>query len=153
MRSPPSQRSDSAAKKAKTQSAVELARTQVQRAADEGWRLVYVDESSKQPWKGSKHRAGGIGISSQADSASPVIRISELLPMKVRQTNSVAELWRGLQVLQRVPEQKLAVISDSEYLTMGAQGKVQEWQGMAWVGTGHEQYPCLRGVTRGNRAT
>ena len=39
-------------------------------------------------------------------------------------------------MLQRVPGPKLAIVSDSEYLIMGALGKVQQWQGMAWVGGG-----------------
>ena len=34
------------------------------------------------------------------------------------------------------PGQKLAIVSDSEYLIIGAQGKVQQWQGMARVGGG-----------------
>ena len=79
---------------------------------------------------------GGIGIFSQADSTSPEIRISEPLPMNVRQTNNAPELWEGLQFLQRVPGQRLAIVSGSEYLILGLQGKVQQWQNAAWVGGG-----------------
>ena len=98
-----------------------------------------MDGSSKQLWKGSKHRAGGFGIFSQADSTSPEILLSEPMPLNIRHTNNAAELGGGgggVQVLRQVPGRKLAILSDSEYLVRGAQGKVQQWQGTAWVGGG-----------------
>ena len=50
---------ESPSKRAKKQTAAELASLQVVAAAEDGWRLVYVDGLSKPLWKGSKYRAGG----------------------------------------------------------------------------------------------
>ena len=94
----------------KKQSAAELASQQVAAAAEDGWRLVYVDGSSKPLWKGSKCRAGAIWIYSQEDTQLGKISISEPLPPDLRQTNNAAELWGGgVQVLKRVPGDKRAI--------------------------------------------
>ena len=113
---------ESPSKKAKKQSTAELASQQVAAAAEDGWRLVYVDGFSKLLWKGSKYSAGRIGIYSQEDTQSGKISISEPLPLDLRQTNNAAELWGGggVQVLKRVPGDKLAILSDSDYLISGA---------------------------------
>ena len=66
---------ESPSKKAKKQSAAELASQQVAAAAEDGWRLVHVDGSSKPLWKGRKYRAGEIGIYSQEDTQLGKIRI------------------------------------------------------------------------------
>ena len=42
----------------------------------------------------------------------------------------------GLQVLKHVPGDKLAIMSNSEYLIFGAQGQVHLWNEMAWIGKG-----------------
>ena len=94
----PTQSQELPSKKAKKQSAAELASQEVETAAEDGWRLVYVDGSSKPLWKGSKHRAGGVGIYSQEDALSGAVNISEPLPPELRPTNNAAELWEGLQV-------------------------------------------------------
>ena len=86
---------ESPSKRAKKQLAVELASQQVAAAAEDGWRLVYVDGSSKPIWKGSKYRVGGIEIYSQEDTQTGKISISEPLPPDLRQTNNAAELWGG----------------------------------------------------------
>ena len=86
---------DLPSKKAKKQLAAELAGQEVEAAAEDGWRLVYVDGWSKPPWKGSKHRVGGIGIYSQEDTQSGVVSISKPLPPELRQTNNAAELGGG----------------------------------------------------------
>ena len=54
-----------------------------------------MDGSSKPLWKGSKCRAGGIGIYSQEDTQSGKISISEPLSPDLRQTNNVVEIWGG----------------------------------------------------------
>ena len=114
----------SPSKKAKKQSAAELASHEVEAAAEDGWRLVYVDSSSKPLWKGSKHRAGGIGIHSQEDSQSRAGSISEPLPPGFRQMNNAAELRGAIRVLNRLLGDKLAILSNSEYLPSGARGQV-----------------------------
>ena len=71
MRSPPSQQSDSPAKKAKKQSAVQLARTQVQRAAEEGlatsvcgWVVQTTVEGGQAQGRGDWHIfTGGLSLS------------------------------------------------------------------------------------------
>ena len=83
---------ESPSKKAKEQLAAELASQQVAAAVEDGWRLVYVDGSSKPLWKWSKYRPGGVGIYSQEDTQSGKISISEPLPLNLQQTNNVAEL-------------------------------------------------------------
>ena len=76
-----------------------------------------MDGLSKPLWKGSKYRAGGIRFYSQEDTQTRKISISEPLPPDLRQTNTVAELWEGgVQVLKRVPGDKVAILSDSNYL-------------------------------------
>ena len=98
---------------------------------------MYVDGSSKPLWKGSKHKAGGIGIFSQEDARSGTISISEPLPPELWQTNNAAELLGGgCRLLKRVPGDKLAIVSNSEYLICGAQGQVHVWNEMAWIGKG-----------------
>ena len=42
----------------------------------------------------------------------------------------------GGQVSKRVPGDKLAILSDSSYLILGAQGQVHSWHEMLWIGTG-----------------
>ena len=121
---------ESPSKRAKKQSATELASQQVAAAAEDGWRLVYGDGSSKPLWKGSKCRAGGIGIYSQEDMQTGKISISE------QQTNNVAELWGGIRVLKRLPGYKVAMLSDSNYLISGAQGQVHSWRETSWISSG-----------------
>ena len=74
--------------------------------------------------RGANIGRGGIGIYTQKDTESGKISISEPLQPDLRQTNSVAELWGGggVQVLKRMPRDKLAILSDSDYLISGAQG-------------------------------
>ena len=82
-------------------------------------------------WKGSKHRAGGIGIYSQEDAQSGTVSILEPLLPGLRQTNNAAELGGGVQLLKRLPGDIFAILSDSEYLICGAQGQVHLWNEMA----------------------
>ena len=119
----------------KKKTAAELASQQVAAAVEDGWRLVYVDGSSKPLWKGGKYRVGGLGIS-QEDTQTRKISILELLPPDLQQTNNVAELWGGgVKVLKRIPGNKLAILSDSIYLISGAQGHVHSWREMSWIGS------------------
>ena len=81
-----------------------------------------MDGSSQPLWKGSKYMAGGIGIYSKEDSQSGTISITEPLPPDLRQTNNAAELRGWVQILKRVRGDKLAILSDSDYLISGAHG-------------------------------
>ena len=118
-----------------------------------------LDGSSKPLWKGSKYRAGGIGIYSQEDTQTGKISTSEPLPPDLRQTNNVAELGGGgggVQVLKRVPGDNLAILSDSNYLISGAQGQVHSWREMSWIGPGggdDQQYLNLGRTVIGNGTT
>ena len=45
-------------------------------------------------------------------------------------------LGGGVQVLKRVPWDKLAILSDLDYLISGAQGQVHSWRETSWIGKG-----------------
>ena len=126
------------AKRAKTKSAMELARQQVWQAVEEGWRLVYVDGSSKQPWKGSKHMARGFGIFSHVDSTfREEVQVLEPLPLNIEhRTDQQYGRTGGAGATSAVVSAMAEVgycIGLLAYLIMGAQWKVQQWQ---WHGVG-----------------
>ena len=52
------------------------------------------------------------------------------------QQRSGARGGGGVQVLNRVPGDKLAILSDLNYLISGAQGQVHSWREMSWIGRG-----------------
>ena len=89
--------------------------------------------------EGKQAQGGGYRYYSQEDTQFGVISISEPLP---------PELWGGLQVLKRVPGDKLAILSNSRYLLSGAQGQVHLWNAMAWIGKGggDQQHPYVGGT-------
>ena len=47
------------------------------------------------------------------------------VPTRHRQTNNGAELWAALEALQGFWVPKLAILTDSQYLQLGATGRAQ----------------------------
>ena len=50
-------------------------------------------------------------------------------------TNNGAELWAALEALQGFWVPKLAILTDSQYLQLGATGRAQHWKSKGWTTT------------------
>ena len=93
-----------------------------------GYRIVYTDGSSKRPGHKDMRRAGGFGVFAAEDEQGPEVRFCGYVPTRRRQTNNGAELWAALEALRGFWVPKLAILTDSQYLQLGATGRAQHWK-------------------------
>ena len=100
-----------------------------------GYRIVYTDGSSKRPSHKDMRRAGGFGVFAAEDEQGPEVRFYGYVPTRHRQTNNGAELWAALEALQGFWVPKLAILTDSQYLQLGATGRAQHWRSKGWTTT------------------
>ena len=100
-----------------------------------GYRLVYSDGSSKRLSHRAMRRAGGFGVFAAEDEQGPQVRFCGYVPTFHRQTNNGAELWAALEALQGFWVPKLAILTDSQYLQLGAIGRTQHWKSKGWTPT------------------
>ena len=80
-------------------------------------------------------RAGGFGVFATEDAQGPEVRFCGYVPTRHRQTNNGAELWAALEALQGFWVPKLAILTDSQYLQLGATGRAQHWKSKGWTTT------------------
>ena len=68
----------------------------------------------------------------------PEPRISESLSEEERQTDNAVELVAVIATLRHFEtmECKICVVTDSEYVVLGAGGAARKWQQNGWVGSG-----------------
>ena len=100
-----------------------------------GYRIVYTDGSSKRLSHKDMRRAGGFGVFAAEDEQGPVVRFCGYVPTRHGQTNNGAELWAALEALQGFWVPKLAILTDSQYLQLGANGRAQHWKSKGWTTT------------------
>ena len=80
-------------------------------------------------------RAGGFGVFAVDDELGPEVRFCGYVPTRHRQTNNGAELWAALEALPGFWVPKLAILTDSQYLQLGATGRAQHWKSKGWTTT------------------
>ena len=102
---------------------------------EKGYRIVYTDGSSKQLSHKDMRRAGGFGVFAAEDDQGPEVRFCGYVPTRHRQTNNGAELWAAVEALQGFWVPKLAILTDSQYLQLGATGRAQHWKSKGWTTT------------------
>ena len=100
-----------------------------------GYRIVYTDGSSKRLSHKDMRRAGEIGVFAAEDEQGPEVRFCGYVPTHHRQTNNGAELWAAVEALQGFWVPKLAILTDSQYLQLGATGRAQHWKSKGWTTT------------------
>ena len=100
-----------------------------------GYKIVYMDGSSKRLSNKDMRRAGGFGVFAAEDEQGPEVRFCGYVPTRHRQTNNGAELWAALEALQGFWVPKLAILTDSQYLQLGATGRAQHWRSKGWTTT------------------
>ena len=100
-----------------------------------GYRIVYTDGSSKRLSHKDMRRARGFGVFATEDEQGPEVRFCGYVPTHHRQTNNGAQLWAALEALQGFWVPKLAILTDSPYLQLGATGRAQHWKSKGWTTT------------------
>ena len=100
-----------------------------------GYRIVYTDGPSKRLSHKDMRRAGGFGVFAAEDEQGPEVRFCGYVPTRHRQTDNGAELWAALEALQGFWVPKLAILTDSQYLQLGANGRAQHWKSKGWTTT------------------
>ena len=102
---------------------------------EKGYRIVYTDGSSKRLSHKDMRRAGGFGVLAAEDDQGPEVRFCGYVPTHYRQTNNGAELWAAVEALQGFWVPKLAILTDLQYLQLGATGRAQHWKSKGWTTT------------------
>ena len=100
-----------------------------------GYRIVYTDGSSKRLSHKDMRRAGGFGVFATEDEQGPEVRFGGYVPTRHKQTNNGAELWAAPEALQDFWVPKLAILTNSQYLQLGATGGAQHWKSKGWTTT------------------
>ena len=93
-----------------------------------GYRIVYTDGSSQRLSHKDMHRADGFVVFTTEDEHGPKVRFCGHIPTRHRQTNNGAVLWATLEALQGFWAPKLAILTDSQYLPLGATGRARHWK-------------------------
>ena len=101
----------------------------------EGYKILYTDGSSKRLSHKDMRRAGGFGVFATEDGQGPQVRFCGYVPTRHRQTNNRAELWAAVEALQGFWVPKLAILTDSQYLQLGATGRAQHLKSKGWTTT------------------
>ena len=102
---------------------------------EKGYRIVYTDGSSKRLSHKDMCRAGGFGVFAAEDDQGPQVRFCGYVPTHHRQTNNGAEFWAAVEALQGFWVPKLAILTDSQYLQLGATGRAQHLKSKGWTTT------------------
>ena len=100
-----------------------------------GYRIVYTDGSSKRLSHRDMRRVGGLVVFATKDEQGPEVRLCGYVATRHRQTNNGVELWAALEALQGFWVLKLAILTDSQYLQLGAIGRAQHWKSKGWTTT------------------
>ena len=82
-----------------------------------------MDASSKRIKGTAKDRVGGFGVYAPDNENGSDERFSGHVPIKHRHTNNGAKLWAALEALQGFWVPKLVVLTDSQHLQLGANGR------------------------------
>ena len=85
--------------------------------------------------EGNGPTAGGFGVFTTENEQGLEVRFCGYVPTRHRQTNNSAELWAALEALQGFWVPKLAILTDSKYLQLGATGRAQHWKSKGWTTT------------------
>ena len=85
-----------------------------------GYRIVYIDGSSKRPSHKDMRRASGFGVFAAEDEQGSEVCFCGYVPTRQRQTNNGAELWAAPEALQGFWVPKPAILTDSQHLQLGA---------------------------------
>ena len=126
--------------------------------------IVYTNGSSKTLSHKDMRRAGGFGVFAPQDEQGPEAHFCGYVPTRHGQTNNGAELWAALEALQGFWVSKLAILTDSQHLQLGATGRAQNWKSKGWTTTSsklqvhvpvwemllHEREKPCRDVRRGH---
>ena len=88
-----------------------------------GYKIVYTDGSAKRLSHRDMRRAGGFGVFATEDEQGPEVRFCGYVPTCHMQANNGAELWAALEALQGFWAPKPAILTDSQYLQLGATGR------------------------------
>ena len=99
------------------------------------YRILYTDGSSKRLGHKDMRRAGDFGVFAAEDELGPEVRFCGYVPTRHRQTNNGAELWAALEALQGFCVPKLAILTDSQYVQLGATGMAQHCKSKGWTTT------------------
>ena len=100
-----------------------------------GYRIVYTDRSSKRLSHKDMRRARGFGVFAAEDEQGPEVCFCGYVPTRHRQTDNGVELWAAPEALQGFWMPKLAILTDSQYLQLGAAGRAQHWKSKGWTTT------------------
>ena len=100
-----------------------------------GYRIVYTDGSSKRLSHKDTRRASGFGVFAAEDEQGPEVPFCGYVPTRHKQTNNGVELWAALEALQGFWVPKLAILTDSQSLELGATGRAQHWRSQGWTTT------------------
>ena len=90
-----------------------------------GYSIVYTDGSSKRPSHKDMRRTAGFGVFAAEDEQGPEVHFCGYVPTRHRQTNNGAEPWAVLEGLQGFWVPKWAILTDSQYVPLGATGRAQ----------------------------
>ena len=91
-----------------------------------GYIIVYTDGSSKRLSHRDMRKVGGLGVFATEDEQGPDVRFCGYVPTRHTQTNNGAELLAAPEALQGFWVPKLAILTDSQYLQLGATGRAQQ---------------------------
>ena len=100
-----------------------------------GYIIVYTDGSSIRLSHRDMRRAGGFGVFATEDEQGPEVRFCGYVPTRHGQTNNSADLWAALEALKGLCVPKLAILTDSQFLQLGAIGRAQHWKSKGWTTT------------------
>ena len=100
-----------------------------------GHRIVYTDGSTKRLGHKDMRRAGGFGVFAAEDDQGLEVCFVGYVPPRHRQTNNEAELSAAVEALQGFGVPKLAILTYSQYLQLGATGRAQHWKSKGWTTT------------------
>ena len=93
-----------------------------------GYLLIFTNGSSEdEPGVG---RIAGYGIATESG-----VQVTSYMPLQLRQTNNAAGVYAAIRALQIVPNTKIAICTNSEYVLLGAQGAAKRWQCQGWRGS------------------
>ena len=90
--------------------------------------LIFTDRSSEDD--PGVRCIPGYGIATESG-----IRVTNYMPLHLRQTNNAPELYAAVRALQNVCNTRIAICTDSEYVLLGAHGAAKRWQCRLWRGS------------------
>ena len=101
---------------------------------DDGFVVVYTDGSAE--IHASVGGIAGFGVYSECG-----ISISATLPADFRQTIHIAELYGAIQALRSTSAARVAVCTDSSYVSPSATGAAFRWKARGWLNSAGTNVP------------